>query len=393
MHKKYADRERFKIESRVIMNIYFDNAATTKVDDKVLDEMLPYFNILYGNPSSNNSCGRTIKDNIEESRLVLAETLNCAPNEIIFTSGATEGNNLIIKSCEELCSKTEEIYHFIFSEIEHKSILNLKEYLESRGHEVDLISVLPNGIVDLNDLENLLQENTVLVSCIYANNETGMIQPISEISKLCQENNILFHSDATQAFGKLKIDLSDLKLDFLSLSAHKFHGPKGIGAIYKSNSVDLSCQMLGGSQENGYRSGTENVPGIIGLGEATKIARKNINENYSYFTKLEKYFLKKLDSCNFNYILNGDLCCKVPWIFNIAFLDTDSDTIIEKLNNFCLSKSSACSKGNQPSYVLQAMNIDEDLIKKSIRISFSKYTTFEQIDIFCKELSNTIRKE
>lgn len=369
------------------MNIYFDNAATTKVDDKVLDEMMPYFNILYGNPSSNNSCGRAIKDAIEDARLELSQNLNCTPNEIIFTSGATEGNNLIIKSCEELCSEMGEPCHFIFSEIEHKSILTLQKYLEKRGHEVDLISVLPNGVVDLNSLENLLKDNTVLISCIYVNNETGMIQPVSEISKICQENDILFHTDATQAFGKLKIDLTDLKVDFLSLSAHKLHGPKGTGAIYKNNNVDLSCQMLGGSQENGYRSGTENVPGIIGLGEAARIANKNLNSNYAYLTKLEKYFLKKLDSCGHEYILNGDLCCKAPWIFNIAFLDTDSDTLIEKLSNFCLSKSSACSKGNAPSYVLKAMSIDEDLINKSIRISFSKYTTFEQIDIFCKELN------
>lgn len=372
------------------MNIYFDNAATTKVDNKVLDSMMPYFNVLYGNPSSNNSCGRTIKDNIEAARLTVAQILNCTPNEIIFTSGATEGNNLIIKSCEELCSEMGEPCHFIFSEIEHKSILNLKEYLEKRGHEVDLISVLPNGVVDLNDLERLLKENTVLVSCIYVNNETGMIQPVSEISKICQENDILFHTDATQAFGKLKIDLTDLKIDFLSLSAHKFHGPKGIGAIYKSNAVDLNCQMLGGSQENGYRSGTENVPGIIGLGEAARIADKSMHNNYAYLTKLEKYFLKKLDSCGFDYILNGDLCCKAPWIFNLVFLDTDSNTILEKLNNFCLSKSSACSKGNSPSYVLKAMSIDENIINKSIRLSFSKYTTFEEIDIFCKEMEKII---
>lgn len=372
------------------MNIYFDNAATTKVDDKVLDEMLPYFNILYGNPSSNNSCGRAIKDRIEDSRLILAQTLNCTPNEIIFTSGATEGNNLIVKSCEELCLDLEEPCHFIFSEIEHKSILTLKDYLEDRGHEVDLISVLPNGVVDLNDLEQLIKDNTVLVSCIYVNNETGMIQPISEISKLCQENDILFHTDATQAFGKLKIDLADTKVDFLSLSAHKLHGPKGVGAIYKNANVEISCQMLGGSQENGYRSGTENVPGIIGLGEATRIANKNMQSSYAYLLKLERYFLKKLDSCGHDYILNGDLCCKAPWIFNIAFLDSDADTIIERLSNFCLSKSSACSKGNAPSYVLQAMNIDDDLINKSIRISFSKYTTFEQIDTFCEELNKII---
>ena len=279
------------------MNIYFDNAATTKVDDEVLSSILPYFQHLYGNPSVNNYCGKQIRDSLDGSRLEVATYLNCAPNEIIFTSGATESNNLVLKSCEEICSSSyenENPSHFIFSSIEHKSVLSVKDYLETHGHKVDLILTLSDGRIDLNDLIEKIQENTVLVSCLYVNNETGIIQPIDEIADICKKYGLIFHTDATQAYGKLLIDLSKKNIDFLSLSAHKLHGPKGVGALYKSNQINLKCQILGGSQEDGYRSGTENVPGIIGLGKATEIASKNLLENYRYFQVLERYFLKKL---------------------------------------------------------------------------------------------------
>lgn len=373
------------------MNTYFDNAATTKVDEAVLSEMLPYFNILYGNPSSNNTCGRKIRDALDNSRLEVAKFLNCTPNEIIFTSGATESNNLVLKSCSDIClDDSNEPFHFIFSNIEHKSVLNLKEYLEHKGHEVDLVETLPSGLMDLEDLENKLQENTILVSCIWVNNETGIIQPIEEISKICLDNGINFHVDATQAFGKLPIDLNDIKIDFLSLSAHKLHGPKGVGALYKNKNIDLKCQIIGGSQEEGFRSGTENVSGIVGLGKATEIASENLIENTRYFERLEKYLFKMLNSYGIDFILNGDIENKVPWISNIAILNSDAETLVEEMSDFCFSKSSACSKGNYPSHVLQAMSVDDDLIEKSIRISFSKYTTFEQIDAFCKELSKLV---
>lgn len=375
------------------MNTYFDNAATTKVDEAVLSEMLPYFNILYGNPSSNNTCGRKIRDGLDNARLEVAKYLNCTPNEIIFTSGATESNNLVLKSCCDLCfdfSEEEKSFHFIFSAIEHKSVLNLKEYLECKGHEVEFINVLPSGIVDLEDLENKIKENTILVSCIWINNETGIIQPIQEISEICLNNEISFHVDATQAFGKIPIDLTNTKLDFLSLSAHKLHGPKGIGALYKNKDVNLKCQIIGGSQEEGFRSGTENVSGIIGLGKATEIAAENLIENTIHFERLEKRLFEQLDKNNIDYIVNGDFENKAPWITNIAVLNSDAETLVEEMSNYCFSKSSACSKGNYPSHVLQAMSVDDDLIEKSIRLSFSKYTTFEQIDAFCKELSKLV---
>lgn len=371
------------------MNTYFDNAATTKIDPQVFEAMEPFFNELYGNPSSNNACGRAIRDQIDDSRLNIATLLNCAPNEIIFTSGATESNNQVLKSCEDLCC-SENPLHFILSSIEHKSVLNLQDYLEKKGHSVDLIDCLPSGQIDLEHFQSLIKDNTVLVSCIYVNNETGILQPISEISRICAENDIAFHSDATQIVGKMKIDLADLNIDFLSLSAHKFHGPKGIGGLYKNNKTELQCQIIGGSQEDGYRSGTENVPGIIGIGKAAEIAQQDIEKNYSYFCKLEKYLIKMLDSHSFNYKINGDIECKVPWIFNIAFFDISAEDMVEKLGDFCFSKSSACSKGNYPSHVLQAMGLDEEWIDHSVRLSFSKYTTIEQIDLFCKRLKKVM---
>lgn len=373
------------------MNTYLDNAATTKIDKRVFEAMTPFFNELYGNPSSNNACGRAIRDQIDDSRLTISTFLNCAPNEIIFTSGATESNNLVLKSCEDLCC-SENPLHFILSSIEHKSVLNLKEYLENKGHQVDLIECLPSGVVSLEHFNSLIKDNTVLVSCIYVNNETGIIQPIHEISKICEANDIAFHTDATQIVGKMKIDLHELNVDFLSLSAHKFHGPKGVGALYKNNKTELKCQIIGGSQEDGYRSGTENVPGIIGIGKAAEIAAENLEANYSYFCKLEAYFIKMLDAYDLNHQINGDLEAKVPWIFNICFHDILAEDAVEGLQDFCFSKSSACSKGNYPSHVLQAMGLSEDHINRSLRISFSKYTTMDQINSFCKKLKKLIEK-
>lgn len=372
------------------MNTYLDNAATTKPDILVLEAMMPFFKDLYGNPSANNKCGRTIREAIDEARFNIADNLNCTQCEIIFTSGATESNNLAIKGCADFCS--DEKYHFIFSSIEHKSVLNLKDLLLCKGHEVDLIEALPNGSIDLNHLEDLIKDNTVMISCIYVNNETGIIQPVSDISEICLNRDIVFHIDATQAFGKMKIDLTDLKCDFLSLSGHKFHGPKGVGVLYKNRNTNLTCQIIGGSQEDGYRSGTENVPGIIGIGKATEIANNKMVENYNHLLNLEKYFIKKMNASGIEYNINGDVDIKVPWIFNITILNKTAEELVEGLQDFCFSKSSACSKGNYPSHVLKAMGLDDDLIDRSIRVSFSKYTDYDDIDKFVNRLEEEVEK-
>lgn len=364
--------------------IYFDNAATTKVDNEVIDAMIPFFNQFYANPSSQHRCGKIAFDALDQARFDLCLILNCTPNEIIFTSGATESNNLAIKGCLDQmnCAASDEgPFHFIFSEIEHKSVLSLKGWLESKGHEVDLIPTLPSGIIDIDVVEPLIKDNTFILSCIHVNNETGVIQPIEKLAEICAEHNIIFHVDATQSFTKLKIDLAKIPIDLLSFSAHKFFAAKGVGGLYKNNAIKLKCQAQGGSQEEGFRPGTENIPGIIGMAKAAKINYKNINNNFDYLENLGEYFEEALKASDESFIING-LGNKVPWIYNVTFLKFKANYLFDNMQEFCFSKSSACSRGIIPSYVLTAMHVDEELIENTIRLSFSKYNTKEEIDLF-----------
>lgn len=368
--------------------IYFDNAATTRVDNEVIAAMIPYFNEFYANASSQHACGKIAFDALDQARFDICAILNCVPDEIIFTSGATESNNLAIKgSLEQMnCSVSEEgPFHFIFSEIEHKSVGSLKDFLESKGHEVSLIPTLASGQINLDSVVSLVQENTLLLSCIHVNNETGVIQPIEKLADICAEHNIIFHVDATQSFTKLKIDLAKISIDLLSASAHKHFGPKGNGILYKNNALHLKCQNIGGSQEDGVRAGTENIPGIVGLAKAAKL-NYNIDGNYQKLESLGEYFESSLRKSHQPYIINGSSNSKVPWIYNITFLNFKASYLFDNMPEFCFSKSSACSKNQIPSYVLTAMGIDEELIDRTIRISFSKYNTTEEIDLFFKTL-------
>lgn len=368
--------------------LYFDNAATTKPDTRVVEIINLFLTKNYGNPSSSHILGKISCDAIEEARLNAASALNCIPDEIIFTSGATEANNLALKSCSNICAKScKDKFHFIFSSIEHKSVSKIADFLKSLGHKVDLIDCNEDGRINLDHLEQLIRPNTVLVSCIHVNNETGIIQPISEISKICKEYDIIFHTDATQSVGKLSVDVQEIPVDLLSFSAHKFHGPKGIGGLYVNNNIELDCMIEGGSQEGGKRAGTENVPGIVGLGKALEIANDERDENYEKLIRLEDLFLKELGDKGVDYEINGDMEYKVPWIFNINF-GIDGTEVLEGLGDVCISKSSACSKDFIPSSVLKAMGKTDDEIKNSVRISFSKYTTEDEI----KELVDRIQK-
>lgn len=369
--------------------LYFDNAATTKPDSRVIEILNLFLTDYYGNPSTSYLLGRISCDAIEEARLNIALTLNCIPNEIIFTSGATESNNLAIKSCSNICAKScSDKYHFIFSSIEHKSVSKIQTYLENLGHSVDLINVDEDGRIDLEHFANLIQDNTVMVSCIWVNNETGIVQPIKELSELCQEHNLILHSDATQAFGKILLDLSKIHIDLLSFSGHKFYGPKGVGGLYINHNMDLDCMIEGGSQEGGKRAGTENVPGIVGMGKAAEILLEERESDYNYLLDLENHFLGELNDNNIEYTLNGDIKHKVPWIFNINF-GISGDDLVERLGkDVCISKSSACSKDVIPSSTLLAMGKTEDEIDNSIRISFSKNTTIEEIDELVSRLQN-----
>lgn len=362
------------------MTYYFDNAASTKCDTKVVQKMIPFFETHYANPSAYHLCGREACDAMEIARYEVANYLSCAPTEIVFTSGATEANNLAIKSCAILCEKKKP-YNFIISEIEHKSVLNIKDWLKCEGYETRIAKILPSGVVDLEYLMDLVDENTLLISCMNINNETGIIQPVEQIGEFCREEGILFHVDATQLFGKYEVNAKELGADFITASAHKFHGPKGSGVLYKNRDIEFKCLIEGGSQEGGFRAGTENVPGIVGFGEALKVCRNFMGKNFQYMLGLEKYFLHELEKHNVHYQINGDLWYKSPWIFNINF-GINADLLIDNMPEFCFSKSSACSKNFKPSHVLAAMSVDDEDVKSSIRLSFSKYTTENEINDF-----------
>lgn len=369
--------------------IYLDNAASTKCDPKVLQKILPFFETHYANPSAYHLCGREACEAIENARYEVAGYLSCIPNEVIFTSGATEANNLAIKSCALLCEKKKN-YNFIISEIEHKSVLGIKDWLKCEGYETKLARSLPSGVVDLDYLFDLVDENTLLISCMYINNETGIIQPVGQIGEFCKENGILFHTDATQVFGKYEVNIKAINADFVTASAHKFHGPKGSGILYRNKDIEFKCMIEGGSQEGGFRAGTENVPGIVGFGEALRLSKGLMEKNFQNMLKLEQYFFNELEEHDVKYIINGDISNKSPWIFNINF-GIDADVLMDNMVDFCFSKSSACSKNFKPSHVLAAMSIDDEDIKCSVRVSFSKYTTKEEVDKFVirvKELQN-----
>lgn len=372
------------------MNIlYFDNAATTLPDKRVVSEINKYLTQYYGNPSSSHILGRYSCDAVENARLQCAITIGSIPDEILFTSGATESNNLAIKSCATLCKKcNEEGFHFILSSIEHKSVSKLEKHLKELGHEVDLADVKENGQVDLDHVQELIKPNTALISCIFVNNETGVIQPIEELAELAHENELILHVDGTQAFGKWPLNVKKLGIDLLSFSGHKFYGPKGVGGLYIGDDVEVECMIEGGSQESGKRAGTENVPGIVGIGKAAEILLEENEKDLNHYLELEDYFLTSLKEGSIDYTINGSLKHKVPWIFNINF-EIDGDELMERLGeDVCISKSSACSKDFIPSHVLKAMGKSDDEIKNSVRISFSKYTTKDEID----ELVDRIEK-
>jgi len=350
------------------MSIYLDYASTTPVDKTVASQVYESMINGFGNPSSKHVYGRKARENIEKSRYEIAKTLGCLPEEIIFTSGATESNNLVIKSFDEddfLCC----------SAIEHKAILNPIEAFEN-----EKIPVNENCLLDLDYLEDLIEENedVELCSIMLINNETGIINNIEEAFELCKEYGVLTHTDATQAFGKIPIDVKELGIDMLSLSAHKMYGPKGIGALYISNEIDKSNLIPiieGGSQEEGLRSGTHNVPGIIGLGEAARIARDNYTRDYNHSCLLENILMAELDYLDcIEY--NGCLDNKCPWILNVSFLGCDSKDVIGLIeNDICVSKTSACAKNDDPSHVLLGMGLNDERCKSAIRISWGRFTT------------------
>jgi cysteine desulfurase len=372
--------------------IYVDNNATTQVSPEVLEEMLPYFNEFYGNPSSMHTFGGKVEQKITEARGRIASLLGTSPEEIIFTSCGTESDSTAIRAA--ILSNPGK-KHILTSRVEHPAIKNHYEYLSKNGYRVTFVPVDRQGRLDLDYLYDNLDDDTALVSIMWANNESGVIFPIEEISKIVAEKGIVFHTDAVQAVGKIPMDLNAMAVDMLSLSGHKLHGPKGVGALYVRRGTKYTPFMIGGHQEMGRRGGTENVASIIGLGKAAELAAAHLSENYSHVKqlrdKLENEILKRVS----NTIINGDRNHRLPNTTSIAFEYVEGESILLMMDQFgiCASSGSACTSGSlEPSHVLRAMGVPFTAAHGSVRFSLSKYNTEEEIDFIIEKLPPIIER-
>lgn len=378
------------------MEIYLDNAATTKMNDKVFEEMIPYLKDNYGNPSSAYKIGRDNKEIIENARKEVAEILNASPSEIYFTSGGSEADNMALKGIA--LGNIDKGKHIITSKIEHPAVLDTCKELEREGFEISYIGVNENGIVDLTELENKIRKDTILISIMLANNEIGTIQPIKKISKIAKKNNILFHTDSVQAVGNIKIDVQDMNIDALSLSAHKFYGPKGIGVLYLRDGIKFRKYLNGGHQERNRRAGTENVAGIVGLSKAMSLSYENLEENNKRIIKLRNYFINEIKKNIKKIKINGDLENRLPGNINVSFEFVEADNILHELDKrgIYISTGSACTTGSiESSHVLRAIGLSDGMAHTTIRISIGKYNTKEEIDYAIKcivEIVNNLRK-
>ncbi len=373
--------------------IYMDNAATTAVDDEVLEAMLPYFKDDFGNPSSIYGMSRKIKKEIEKVRETVGNALNALPKEIVFTSGGTEADNWAIKSIVKEQLKRGK-NHIITSKIEHHAVLHTVKALEKEGFEVTYLDVDSKGFVNPKSVKSAITDKTALVTIMYANNEIGTIEPIEEIGKICKESGVLFHTDAVQAVGHLKIDVKKQNIDLLSLSAHKFHGPKGVGALYVRRGIKLPIFMEGGAQEYNRRAGTENVPGIIGLGKAIELAlndrEKRNNELVSKRNKLIKGLLEIEHSR-----LNGDENKRLPGNVNICFEGIEGESLLLLLDmaGICASSGSACTSGSlDPSHVLLAIGLPHEIAHGSLRLTLDESNTEEEIEYVIQEVKKAVKR-
>lgn len=376
------------------MNIkYFDHAATTPVNKEVLDSMIPYFNEYYGNASSLYTLSRYSKEAIQNSREIVANILNADSKEIYFTSGGSESDNLAIKGV--MRANKSKGTHLITSKIEHPAVLNTCKTLEKEGYEITYLNVDENGLINLKELESSIKKNTVLVSIMFANNEIGTIEPIKEIGDICKKHNVLFHTDAVQAVGSIKINVKEMNIDLLSLSAHKFYGPKGIGALYVRKDVSFDRLIDGGSQEKNKRSGTENVPLIVGLGKALEIAYNNIEENNKKLINLRDYYISEIEKQIPHVKLNGDRVKRLSNNANISFKYIEGEGLLLNLDkaNICASTGSACSSHSlEPSHVLLAIGLPHEIAHGSLRVTFGVENTKEEVDYLIENLVKIVQK-
>ena len=375
--------------------VYLDNAATTKMSDKVIEEMTKSFSENYGNPSSVHSLGQRAKSAVERARHIITQNLKIETTEIVFTSGGAEGNNLAIRGF--LKANNDKGKHIITSKIEHSTILKTFEQLENEGYEVSYIGVDENGVIDIEKLKQELRKDTALVSIMFVNNETGVIQQIKEIGEILAERNIFFHTDAVQAIGKLEIFPKELKIGALTATAHKFYGPKGAGFVFIDKKYSLEKEIWGGSQERNRRAGTENVHGILGLGVALEEVYENLEEMSEKEEKLQTYLENKLKTeivkLGKKIKINGEKGNRIKTTTNVYIEGVDIQMLLVALDlrGICISGGSACMSGSlENSHVLKAMGLTHEELKGSFRISIGKDTTIEEIDYFVENLIEVI---
>lgn len=371
---------------------YLDNNATTRVAPEVVEAMLPFFTDYWGNASSAYSFGNQLQKHLETAREKVAALIHADPREIVFTSCGTESNNAAIHSAIRLNPKKR---HVITTQVEHSANIKYCKFLEAQGYEVTWLPVEPDGSLDIHLLVEAIRPDTAIVSIMWANNETGVLFPIEEIAAICQGHDVLFHTDAVQVAGKLKIDVRALGVDFLSLSAHKLHAPKGIGLLYVKRRTPFQPMIMGGQQERGRRGGTENVPYIVGFGRAAELALENINDENTRVRRmrdrLEEAILKSIPETT----RNGSRQQRLPNTSNLAFAGVEAEAILLLLNqlDICASSGSACTTGSiEPSHVLSAMGLPPDLARSSVRFSLGKYNTDEEIDFLLHHLPGIIQR-
>ena len=373
--------------------IYFDYAATTPVDIRVVNKMLPYFNKEFGNPSSIYDLGKSSKYAINFARKEIADAINCYPEEIYFTSCGSESDNLAIKGIAK--ANRVKGNHIITSKIEHPAVINTCKSLEKEGFEVTYLDVDKNGFVNINELEKAIKNNTILISIMYANNEIGTVQDVDKIGEIARKRNIIFHTDSVQAVGNIRIDVRKSNIDSLSMSAHKFYGPKGVGALYVRSGVNFNRQQDGGHQEKEKRSGTENVPGIVGMGYAISLASNEIESHTEKIKYLRDLYIKSIINEVPNIYINGSLDKRLPGNANISYLGIKGAKMVELLNErgICASSGSACSAGLiKPSNVILATTKNSNIASSALRTTFGKYNTIDDINYLVENIKDIVKK-
>ena len=392
---KTVTREQHTAPKGIKLPIYMDNHATTPVDPRVLDEMLPFFVEKFGNAASrNHAFGWVAETAVEQSRESIARLIGATAQEIIFTSGATESDNLAIKGVAEMYK--EKGNHIITAVTEHKAVLDACKRLEKYGYRVTYLPVQKDGLIDLDDLKAAIDDKTILVTIMAANNEIGVLQPIAEIGKICRERGVLFHTDAAQAVGKVPIEVNKQNIDLASISGHKFYGPKGVGALYvrrKNPQVQISAIIDGGGHERGMRSGTLNVPGIVGLGKACAIAWEELQQEAGRMAglrnRLKDSIMNRLDQV----YINGSMEHRLPGNLNVSFAYVEGESLLMGINDVAVSSGSACTSATLgPSYVLKALGTGDDLAHSSIRFGIGRFNTEAEVDYVADRVVETVQR-